>query len=62
MAALSRHANCVAKCAISVLLILFLYVLDIMNKLIERLRIERLRVTFTANGKREFVPRDQVLP
>ena len=24
--------------------------------------IERLRFTFTPNGKREFVPRDQVFP
>ena len=25
-------------------------------------KIERLRFTFTLNGKREFVPRDQVFP
>ena len=24
--------------------------------------IERLRFTFTPNGKREFVPRDQIFP
>ena len=24
--------------------------------------LERLRITFTLNGKREFVPRDQVFP
>ena len=25
-------------------------------------KLERLRFTFTPNGKREFVPRDQVFP
>ena len=27
-----------------------------------RVALERLRFTFTPNGKREFVPRDQVFP
>ena len=29
---------------------------------IQNTRLERLRFTFTPNGKREFVPRDQVFP
>ena len=29
---------------------------------VRRSEIERLRFTFTLNGKREFVPREQVFP
>ena len=32
------------------------------NSTIVPLSLERFRVTFTAKGKREFVPRDQVFP
>ena len=32
------------------------------RKQVQDAGLERLRFTFTPNGKREFVPRDQVFP
>ena len=42
-------------------LVLYLYYVSVLQ-ICKRLLLERLRVTFTPNGKRELVPRDQVSP
>ena len=36
--------------------------LESMRAEVRQITLERLRFTFTPNGRREFVPRDQVLP